>query len=259
MQRYTELTGIVVDEGPRVATYQCLYGSASAIPGIEENVFWESHGPGVATQFATLGDRSHFSILKRLKEPISEHYTFSHEETASYFEEIGNTSIASSLKAKDLHEYCTWSRLAYQPESSLKRWHHGRIVLCGESTTQMTSIAGMGFNTALQSAVVLANKLYRTVQSNAHPKLNELTGIFEQYQEIRQVETQIASKLSAKYVRAVTWSSWLEWFFIEHLAPWIFGEKEMMRKVGVDVIAKGRKLDFIIHEDKSGRIPWQNC
>ncbi|KAF4627989.1 hypothetical protein G7Y89_g10161 [Cudoniella acicularis] len=207
MQKYANMAGIAIDEEPKVATYQCLYGSAASIPGITKSVFWESHGPGVATQFANLGDRSHFSLLKRLKEPISEHHVFSTEETTNFFKEIGETLITSSLKAKDLQQHCTWTRLAYQPEGSLKRWYHNRIVLCGESTTQMTSIAGMGFNTALQSAVVLANKLHKTLQSNSQPDMNVLTGVFKEYQEIRQIETQIASKLSASYVRAVTWSS----------------------------------------------------
>ena len=258
MQKYAHTAGIVIDEMPKLATYQCMYGSAVSVPGVENNIFWESHGPGVATQFANLGDHSLFSVLRRLTEPISEHHVFTNEEKTSFFKEIGETSITSSLKAKDLKQYCTWTRLAYQPEGSLKRWYYGRIVLCGESTAQMTSIAGMGFNTALQSAVLLVNKLHRTVQSNPQPGINALTRVFEEYQEIRQRETQIVSELSAKYVRAVTWSSWLEWFFIEYLAPWLFGEKEMMKKVGVDVIAKGRRLDFLAHEDKSGKIPWAN-
>jgi 2-polyprenyl-6-methoxyphenol hydroxylase-like FAD-dependent oxidoreductase len=252
------MMGVVIDEEPKVATYQCLYGSALSIPGMAKNVFWESHGPGVATQFANLGGSSHFSLLKRLKKPISELHIFSNEEKKSFFEDIGDTSITSSLKARDLQKYCTWTHLAYQPEGSLKQWHHGRIVLCGESSAQMTSIAGMGFNTALQSAVLLANKLHKIMQSSPLPDTDRLTTAFEEYQEIRKIETRIASELSARYVRAVTWSSWIEWFFIEYLAPWVFGEQKMMKKLGIDVIAKGRKLDYIAYEDKYGTIAWEN-
>jgi 2-polyprenyl-6-methoxyphenol hydroxylase-like FAD-dependent oxidoreductase len=249
---------VAIDEDPRVASYQCMYGSAKSIPGMTDNVFWESHGPGVATQFASSGDRSYFSILKRMKEPMKDHHIFNDEEKNLFFKEIGETSVTATLKAKYLPQYCTWTRLAYQIEGFSKKWYYGRIVLCGEATTQMTSIAGMGFNAALQSAVVLANKIHAVVQSNQRPDLNALTTAFAEYQTICQVETKAVSELSAMYVRAVTWSSWFEWFFMEYLSPWIWGEKKMMMKLGADVIAKGRTLDFVMHEEKHGKIPWIN-
>jgi 2-polyprenyl-6-methoxyphenol hydroxylase-like FAD-dependent oxidoreductase len=249
--------GIIIDEEPMISTYLCMFGATSSIPGMTDNVFWESHGTGIATQFASFDGGSYFSILKRLKDPTNEIRTFNEEEKSKFFENLGDTAITSTLKWKDLKQYCKWTRLTYQPEGASKRWYHGRIVLCGESTTQMTSIAGMGFNTAFQSAVVLCNKLKALSKSNSHPNVTLLEKVFKDYQDIRQIETKFVSNLSGQYVRWITWNSWLDWFFIEYIAPWMLGEKKMMRKLGYDVIAKGRKLGFIAYEDRMGKITWK--
>ncbi|KAI1174362.1 FAD/NAD(P)-binding domain-containing protein [Nemania sp. FL0916] len=255
MNNNAKTDGITVDAS-QTTTFQCLFGTASPIPDIERGVFWESHGPGIATQFAVSENLSAFSLFRRLDKPTQENHTYNAEDVSQFFKDFGATFLTPTLQIKDLQKYCKWTRLAGQPEGCATLWHHGRIVLCGESAVQMTSVAGMGFNVALQSAVFLVNKLYDATQECPEPDMDIITRIFSEYQLTRQSETTAIKDLSASYVRAVTWSSWIEKMTIEYLVPWVWGERGMMKKLGVDAISQGRKLNFIPYQDKCGNIPW---
>ena len=61
-----------------------------------------------------------------------------------------------------------------QEEGYCDKWYHGRIVLAGDAAHKVTSVTGMGFNMGISSAVVLANELYRTLQSEADPSTGAL-------------------------------------------------------------------------------------
>ncbi|KAI1116256.1 FAD/NAD(P)-binding domain-containing protein [Nemania sp. NC0429] len=258
MNNIASIDGVPVEESPQVTTFQCLFGTGLPVPNLEQGVFWESHGSGIATQFGVSGSGSlsAFSLFRRLDKPVEENRAYNTEDVAQFFESSGEVFIAPELQIKDLQKYCKWTRLAGQPEGCAKLWHHGRIVLCGESAVQMTSVAGMGFNVALQSAVFLVNRIYETIQANPNPGIEAITKAFSEYQLTREPETMATKDMSATYVRAVTWSSFIEKLVIEYLVPWVWGEKGMMKKLGVEMISQGRKLSFIPYDDECGTIPW---
>lgn len=256
MNNIARMDGVPVEPSPQVTTFQCLFGTALPIPNIERGVFWESHGSGIATQFGMSDKLAAFSLFRRLDKPTEENSAYSSGDISRFFESSGEVFITPTLQVKDLQKYCKWTRLAGQPEGCASLWHHGRIVLCGESAAQMTSVAGMGFNVALQSAVVLVNKIYEASQENPSPGMETIKRAFSEYQLTRQPETMATKDMSASYVRAVTWSSLIEKMVLEYLVPWVWGEKGMMKKLGVDTISKGRRLSFIPYQDKCGTIPW---
>ncbi|RYP19806.1 hypothetical protein DL765_003152 [Monosporascus sp. GIB2] len=255
LHREAKRDGKVVNEHRQTATFECLFGSATSFPGAPAGIFWESHGPGVASQMASDGSTCRFSIWRRLERPVAKKHIFTENESASFLQEVGEVLMAPGLQAKDLNQYCTWKRLVYQPEGLSEQWYHDRIVLCGESVAQMTSINGMGFNVALQSAALLVNKLYAILRSDTEPSAETLGKVFAEYQETRKTETQAIAQISEQYVRAATWASWPGRIFIDYILPWFYGEIGLARKLGEE-ISKGRKLDFIYHEDKMGTMPW---
>lgn len=256
VEREATKDGIAVKEHRHIAEFECLFGSATSISEVPARVFWESHGQGVATQMASDGLTCRFSIWRRLAEPVERKRTSTEDETKRFMEKMGEVLMAPGFYAKDLNKYCTWKRLVYQPEGVADQWYHDRIVLCGESVAQMTSINGMGFNVAFQSAVLLANKLHAILQSDPKPRTETLAAALADYEETRKTETQAISKISVHYIRAATWSSWPGRVFIDYILPWFWGETGLVRKLG-EGISKGRKLDFIHYEDKVGKVPWE--
>lgn len=235
-----------------------MFGKASTVPGAEEGAFWESRGKNVATQFATTGKDTYFGIYRRLEQPTSKWYKPTKEDKAQFFKQTGDISITSHVKVRDLEPYCTWTRLTYQPDGLLNHWYYGRIVLCGESVMQVTSLAGMGFNAALQSAVVLVNNLHESLKVHQNPGPEVLGDIFKAYQDVCALETREVSELSASYIRGVTWSTWVSWFFVKYVAPIVWGEEGMIKRIGRNVVAKGHRLGHLHHKQKVGKIPWKN-
>ncbi|KAI0550093.1 hypothetical protein F4679DRAFT_219690 [Xylaria curta] len=251
--------GIPFETSPQVTQFECLFGTASPIPGLQRGVFWESHGPGMVTQFGTSDKIAAFSLFRTLGETTAEgNRAYDTDSVPRFFKEHGESFIAPGFQIRDLQKHCTWTRLARQPEGSAKLWYHGRIVLCGESTVQMSSVMGMGFNAALQSAVCLANSLYEVTQTSPNPTVDVITGIFRDYQQRRETETVEIKDVSANYIRAMTSSSWLTMMVIKYLLPWVWGEKSMMKKLGTESISQGRTLSFIPYQDRHGLIPWRS-
>ncbi|KAI1465635.1 FAD/NAD(P)-binding domain-containing protein [Daldinia caldariorum] len=259
MQRLAVADGIRIESNPTSILYKCIYGTAKSVPAVLNGVFWESHSSRLATQFASSPEHAYFTVFERLHQPVDEPHVFTGEDADNYMEEIGESFLTDRLKVKDIKPYCTWKRLAYQPQGLFPNWYHGRIVLCGDSVIQMTSSIGLNFNAAFQTAVVLANKLYIASQgSEGVDTLEAITRIFMEYEDVCKKEMRPVSELAVHHARAITWGSWVEWILIEYIIPWIWGEKGMMRKIGEGIISKGRKLVFVHHEDKAGKIPWGN-
>ncbi|KAI0184704.1 hypothetical protein EV127DRAFT_504361 [Xylaria flabelliformis] len=259
MNLIAKADGIQFEASPQVTQFECLFGTASPIPGLQRGIFWESHGPGMVTQFGTSDKIAAFSLFRTLEETATEeNRSYDTDSVPRFFKEHGENFIAPGFQVRDLQKHCTWTRLARQPEGSAKLWYHGRIVLCGESAVQMSSVMGMGFNAALQSAVCLANSLYEVTQTSPNPTVEVITGVFEDYQQRRETETVEIKDVSANYIRAMTSSSWLTMMVIKYLLPWVWGEKSMMKKLGTESISHGRTLSFIPYQDKQGLIPWRS-
>ncbi|KAI1123022.1 FAD/NAD(P)-binding domain-containing protein [Nemania abortiva] len=256
MQRFTEADQTVPPEKEAVAVYQCMFGSAPQVPGSTEGVFWESRGRHIATQCATADNKTYFAVYRRMKTAVRQPCTFDGNDESNFLNDTGHIFVAPGVTIESLRRCCHWTRLTLQPEGSVKFWHHGRIALCGDAAVQMTSLGGMGYNLALQMAVVLVNKITGLVLHRPEPTFQDIVGMFTEYQEVCQVESQVISQFSATYIRGVTGASWVSWFFFKYIAPYVWGEREMTVKIGHDIISRGWKLDIGSGDLESGTIPW---
>ncbi|KAI1334898.1 hypothetical protein F5Y15DRAFT_420339 [Xylariaceae sp. FL0016] len=247
-------TATELDESTPTSEFECLYGTASPIPHLPRGTFWECHGPGMATQFAVSEKLSAFSLFRQADTTSTSHSALNDSDVARFMDDHGDRFIAPGFRIKDLQNHCIWAKLARQWEGSAKHWHGERMVLCGESAVQMSSVLGMGFNTALQGAVCLANRL----QASPKPDGGDINVILTEYRASRENETVLARQWSADYIRLITTSSWLKRMVVEYVLPWIWGERAMMKKLGLQSISQGEKLSFIAHTDKEGTIPWKS-
>lgn len=238
------------------AIFQCLYGSGRPPPSVEKRVFYEGHGNGLSTQFAVDDMGMHFALFKKMDKTRLDR-RFTADETDAYRKEFANIKATPDLCWADVFEYVDWSRLVVQPEGETKQWFHGgRIVLVGDSAIQMTSNAGMGYNDSLQSAVFLVNSLCGLLREEAVPSEQSLTRIFAEYQKERQPQSSTAKMMSAWIARGNTWTSWSTKLFVEFVIPHVIGGKRYITMAGKSVVSKGRTLDGVSKEWKTGKIPW---
>lgn len=271
-----------------VTTFQCLYGTVWPPPedlDIPEGVFYESHGTGRTTQLIRWEGGVHFGMFKRMPQPTQTRRPFfTAAETAAYEAEFANLHVAPKVTAGELltraHELerkqnqkkkteqgeeqpypQTWIRLVQQPEGFASRWRlGGRIALLGDAAMQVTSAAGLGLNVSLQSAVLLANKLHAAASeaTDGSPDVRTLERVLGEYETVRQAESALVVDASARMIRGNVWESWGAWFATEWLVPWVLGDRNMMAKVGREMVSFGRTPDCGRRTERQGSIPWAN-
>ncbi|KAI0198362.1 hypothetical protein F4808DRAFT_260639 [Astrocystis sublimbata] len=259
MQQLAKEAGndIAKDEDPMVANYQIMYGRAKRLPNAEINTFYETHGTYMSSQISADETRMHFGIYRKLPAPATERkQEYSKEEVAEFVEAFSDVMVMPNLSFKELYKNAEWTRLVNQPEGLLKHWHHGRIVLAGDSCAQMTAAAGLGVNNGIQSAIVLVNKLHEMLKENASPDMETLDGVLEGYQNVRRAESKTVCDMAARMIRVNTWDSYMSWFIGDVVFPWMMPEEKLVGKISNGFVNGMHKFDFIQADLKSGKVPW---
>jgi 2-polyprenyl-6-methoxyphenol hydroxylase-like FAD-dependent oxidoreductase len=82
---------------------------------------------------------------------------------------------------------------------SNKRWHHGNVVLVGDSAHTAHFSAGLGTTLAIEDAIVLAAQLRRTRQAGLDSA--ELTAALTAYQQQRQAELRLHAAQAQRSAR----------------------------------------------------------
>ena len=275
-----------------LTTFQCLYGCVMPPPAdldIPTGKFFETHGTDVCTQFLKSDRAMYFGLFRRVRpSPTRERRArFTEEEIEAYKATFVDVHITPKVTAGQLLSYRSirsggageeasggdgqprlWARLVQQPEGLAQWWRYGaRVALLGDAAMQVTSTAGLGFNTSLQSGVFLANKLRAALVDSstdavAHGCFNlgeeALERVLTEYEEVRRMESEAVRDMSARMIRGNTWDGWTAWLATEWLIPWVFGDRVMIRLLSKNVIAKGRTLDCGSRTDKVGTMPWDN-
>ncbi|KAI1333589.1 FAD/NAD(P)-binding domain-containing protein [Xylariaceae sp. FL0016] len=268
--------------------FQVLYGTAAYVAGMPTGTFFETHGRGVSSQIMADArlDRMHFAVFRKRPVPAQSkagdgdgveegeeeeeeeeqyhHYhRYSEAETRAFVEDVGDVMVMPGLTARELWRHCRWTRLVDQYEGLAGRWHWGgRVVLVGDSAAQMTSAAGLGYNNALQSAVVLVNKIHGVVvgsEGEAGKGMSRVAAMeraLAEYEALRREESKVICDMSASMVRGNLWESWVRWFLGEWLMPKLVRDETLLWMLGRRMISKGRILNFAKTESKQGAMPW---
>ncbi|KAI1081712.1 hypothetical protein F5B20DRAFT_535040 [Whalleya microplaca] len=245
-------------EDPMTATYRGIFSRAKNDFGIENQVFFESHNKGTVTQSGAQGDVFYFGCFSALPKPTKLRQRYTAEDMEEFAASVAEVSLCPGIKFKDVWAKAdkAASRLIDQHEGYVDKWHHDRIVLVGDSVHKMTSVAGLGVNSAMHSAAALANELQALVSSDPNPSTSSLSEAFSRYQKAREEDAKQEWKIAHSLSLQTTWKSWRLWFWDRFVEPWI--EDIVMRPALSSVLKKGHILNYVPFTGRQGSIPWKN-
>jgi hypothetical protein len=121
----------------------------------------------------------------------------------------------------------------------------------------MTPNAGQGGNTAIESAALLTNLLYRTrAEKHDTPLIaDDFTKIFAEYQTLQKPRAETMFEASTLLTRIQTYETGTLRFLSTYGLP-ILGDSFQIN-IASGLVLGGVKLDFLDKELRSGKIPWE--
>ncbi|KAH9905792.1 hypothetical protein F4778DRAFT_679313 [Xylariomycetidae sp. FL2044] len=247
------------DDDTMVATYGCLLFRAPQDFGLRHGHLYETSGPGVACQSLAYRDFFGGALFKRLPAPTTARHKYSAEETEELAASMMDAYVGPGIKFRDVWAHVDKSALRFVnlEEGMAKTWHHGRLVLVGDSAVKMTNVNGA--NCGLQCAAVLASELQRLVSSSGPspgPSTEALRGAFARYQSIRFDEARVVHALGYRMTRTITWDNWLYWLLDWVVNRWV--KPETLQGAWIRSMRSGRVLDYVPFQGKQGQTPWIN-
>ncbi|KAL1880759.1 hypothetical protein Daus18300_001373 [Diaporthe australafricana] len=245
------------DTWPMTSYYQGLYGCFHSCHGFETGTFYQSRGSGIVSQIVAGADRGYFAVLRPIP-PTTEPQRYSTEDRDRLAKELANILVAPGVHFQDVWEHTDKDTAAMvnQEEGYCDKWHHERVVLAGDAVHKSTSVSGMGVNTGINSAAVLANELHRALHSEREPSTRAIEDAFAQYQRIRGPEGSRLHTIGRSQIRGVTWDTWADWLFDRFVNPWI-GVGKLVGIIG-SLIKRGQILDYVPFVDRDVQVPWDH-
>ncbi|KAK8097764.1 uncharacterized protein PG998_013250 [Apiospora kogelbergensis] len=246
------------DAWPMTATYHGLYGFFHPFPGFEPGTFYQSRSTGLVSQIMVGVDRGHFAVLRPVVPPRAESKRYTTEDRDRFAAEQASIMVAPGVSFGDVWAATAKNTAAMvdQEEGYCDRWHHERVVLAGDAVHKATSVTGLGVNTGIGSAAVLANELHRVLEADPDPSTAVLADAFARYQRIRTPEASRLHTMGREQIRGVTWATWLDWFWDRFVKPWISADRIVARLAGF--VQRGQILDYVPFVDREVRVPWKH-
>ncbi|PVH91228.1 FAD/NAD(P)-binding domain-containing protein [Periconia macrospinosa] len=243
------------DTSPMTATYQGLYGCFHSYSHFEPGTFYQSRGTGILSQLMVGEDSGHFAILRPIP-PTAESKRYTKEDRNRLAEELASIMVGPNTRFQDIWEVTEKETAAMvdQEEGYCDKWYHERAVLAGDAVHKSTSATGLGVNSGINSAAVLANELYRTLLSDPNPTASALEDTFAQYQKIRTPETSRLHTIGRRQIRNTTWETWTGWLWDRFVNPWI--GVDTVLSIIEKLIKRGQILEYVPFNDREVQVPW---
>lgn len=243
------------DTWPMTATYQGFYGCFHPCHGFEPGTFYQSRGSGIVSQVMVGADRGHFVVLRPIT-PTTESKRYTTEDRDHLVKELANIVVGPGVRFQDVWKLTDkeTASMVNQEEGYCDKWYHERVALAGDAVHKATSVTGLGVNNGINSAAVLANELFRTLQSEPDPSTMAIEDAFARYQQIRAREASRLHIIGRRQIRGVTWETWTDWFFDRFVNPWI-GVDKVVGIIG-KLIHRGQILEYVPFNDREVRVPW---
>ncbi|XDG02592.1 hypothetical protein ABKA04_002207 [Annulohypoxylon sp. FPYF3050] len=244
---------------PMVTHFKAIFGRAPVPKGVEKGLFYEAHGNGVASQTVPGEEYTYFSILRKLPTPTTARRRYSEKELEEEAESFADLHLFPDVTFGEIWKTVKRDEvsLVHLEEGIINKWHHGRIVLLGDSVHKMTPISGMGVNTGMQSAAVLVNQLQSILSSGSEITTEAVEAAFESYQSTQEPVCRETVMQGEMLTRLITWQSWTGWIFDRFIFPWMDLEGRVKKQLA-PLVSNTHVLDYVPFEGKVGTVPWVN-
>ncbi|KAL4918439.1 FAD/NAD(P)-binding domain-containing protein [Aspergillus aurantiobrunneus] len=184
------------------ATYGCIFGTSSGLPGIPRACLdFRVNRKSSTVLGSGPEDRTYWFFFKNLGRTFhdADIPQFGPNDLAKAAKEHWDERITSDILFSDLFKTRRSAIFTPLREFVYRKWHLDRMMIIGDAAHQMSSIIAQGGNQALESAACLANSLMLAV--SVSPAVNRLSAgeirtVFEQVQEARFLRVSKMLELS---------------------------------------------------------------
>ncbi|KAI0456729.1 FAD binding domain-containing protein [Xylaria acuta] len=231
-----------------VVTYKSLVGVAWAIPGLGiRDMHWVCER-GLSFLILTQPDKIYFFVNwkmpRKMRWPTKAKWSEAEAEAAAA--SIAEVPISDSAVFGELWKNKIRGHLIGLEEGIFDHWYNGRIALVGDSVHKVTPNFALGAMCALESTVVLLNKIVRmhkTLNPGERPSKSTIEALFHSYQEERKPRMQAAFDASAFITRLQAYDGNLKHFIMRCIFP-VQGQATYADQLA-DLVSGSPKFDFL--------------
>ncbi|KAF7169438.1 hypothetical protein CNMCM6106_004343 [Aspergillus hiratsukae] len=206
--------------------YSCIFGISSPIDGLnagdQVNAFFD-HRTIVTIQGK--GGRIYWFVIQKLHQkyiyPNSPRFTSSDAVAAA--ERLRNVLVYRDITFGAIWDRRETASMTALEENVFRTWHHGRMVLIGDSVHKMTPNLGQGANMAIEDAAALAtflNNLLKCPGNLDLPSTSEIESVLQQYRRARYRRVCSVYNMSRFLVRMQARDGLLHTLFGRYYAPY---------------------------------------
>ncbi|CAG8894999.1 unnamed protein product [Penicillium egyptiacum] len=245
---------VAIERSSLKAEFRCLFGISSPIKeliiGEQVNALFD--GFTIITIHGKKG-RVHWFVIQKLDKeytyPNCPRYMAGDIEIAA--EELRNVVFYKDIKFGQLWENRETVAMTVLEEHTFGTWHHGRLVLLGDSAHKMTPNIGQGANMAIEDAASLANLLQslRKGLGTWPPTDGQVKTLLQQYRSIRHGRVNSVYKSSRVLVRLHARDGLIKTLIGRYYVPYA---GDLPAYIGSKSIADGVMCDFLPPPKRSG-------
>lgn len=261
-------TTAVNPEKPYTAHFKCMWGTVPIPRGLSPGDHTDCHtDDGVSAMFLTGRDKGWFFMFGLLDAPTQARKDYTDQDMEDFAQKLADLHISPDVRFGEVWASRYSAGMSNLDEGVLDHWSWERVVLMGDAAHKVTPNAGWGLNSGIQDVAVLANGLQQLLASlpdeSHQPTMEQLVGVFQEYQQKRMDNMQEVFKFSAAQTRQSardrTWTGLLHRIIetVTLMIPkfdWF-----MLRYKSAKLLSAGYALDFIQGKEPfSGIVAWKH-
>ncbi|KAI1746861.1 FAD/NAD(P)-binding domain-containing protein [Xylaria castorea] len=135
---------------------------------------------------------------------------YSGEDAEATIEQLGHLNLGSDYTFRDLWNNKVTAAMFPMEEGIVKgSWNNGgRVVLVGDSASKATINPGLGGNTHIEGVCHLMNEIMGLLKHSPAPRTNEITEMFNRYEEKQRPRARLTVTLSGFATRYEAMETW---------------------------------------------------
>ncbi|KAI0447517.1 FAD/NAD(P)-binding domain-containing protein [Xylaria telfairii] len=135
---------------------------------------------------------------------------YSEEDAEATINQFGHLNLGSDYTFRDLWNCKIKAAMFPMEEGVIKgSWNNGgRVVLLGDSASKATINAGLGGNTHVEGVCHLVNEMMELLQHSPEPCTDEITEMFNKYEEKQRPRAELTVTLSSFTTRYEAMETW---------------------------------------------------